>query len=149
MQHVQDSIHIDSPVEHVWAFYFDTSHWSDWMPRVSYVGEFSGPLDQVGTTYVGAMKLMGHEIKSAYEVLEIVPQRLYRERSDMGPGENRIRFEPEGAGTKVTAESDYEMPGHLPQILQDLMTKHWMERQVHQMLGDFKALAEATIPVHA
>ena len=147
MQHLEQSIHIDAPVEHVWDFYFDTSHWPDWMPRVSYLGDFSGPLDQVGTTYVGAMKIMGHEFKTKYEVLEIEPHRLYRERSDFGPGENRIRFVPEGDGTLMTVESEYEVPGHLPKVILDLMSKHWMERQITQMLGDFKALAEATIPV--
>jgi carbon monoxide dehydrogenase subunit G len=119
------------------------------MPRVSYLGDFSGPLDKVGTTYVGAMKIMGHEFRTKYEVVEIVPQRLYHERHDFGPGDNRIRFEPEGEGTLVTVVSDHEMPGHLPKVIQELMTKHWMERQVTQMLGDFKALAEATVPVHA
>jgi uncharacterized membrane protein len=148
MQHMQDAIHVDAPVEHVWAFYLDTSRWTDWMPRAEYM-EFSGPLDQVGTTYVGGMRILGHEMRATYKVVEIVPQRLYREQSDdWGPMETRIRFEPEGDGTLVKMESDYEMP-HLPKVLQDLMSRHWMERQVHQMLGDFKALAEATVPVPA
>jgi uncharacterized membrane protein len=146
MQHFEDSIRIEAPVEHVWTFYLDTSHWSDWMPRAEYL-DFSGPLDQVGTTYVGGMRIMGHEMKATYEVVEIVPQRLYHERSEMGPMDTRVRFEPEGDETLVTMESDYEMPRHLPKFIQDLMSKHWMERQVRQMLEDFKALAEATVPV--
>jgi hypothetical protein len=147
MQHMQDAIHIDAPVEHVWAFYLDTSHWSDWMPRAEYL-DFTGPLDQVGTTYVGGMHIMGHEMKATYKVVEIVPERLYREHSDWGPMDTRIRFEPEGNGTLVTMESDFEMP-HMPKVIQDLMGRHWMERQVRQMLGDFKALAEATVAVPA
>ena len=145
MQHFEDSLHIDAPIEHVWAFYLDTSHWSDWMPRAEY-SDFSGPLDQVGTTYVGGMRIMGHEMKATYKVVEIVPQRLYHERSDMGPMDTFIRFEPEGDGTLVTVVSDYEMPGYLPKFIQDLMSKRWIERQTRQMLEDFKALAEATVP---
>ena len=148
MQHFEDSIHIDAPVEHVWAFYLDTSRWHDWMPRAE-CSDFSGPLDKVGTTYVGSMRIMGHEMKATYKVIEIVPQRLYREQSaEWGPSENRIRFEPEADGTLLTMESDFEMP-HLPKVIQDLMSRHWMERQVRQMLGDFKSLAEATAPVPA
>ncbi len=146
MQHMQDSIHIDAPVAHVWAFYLDTSHWSDWMPRAEYQ-DFSGPLDQVGTTYVGGMRIMGHEMKATYKVVEIVPEHLYREHSDWGPMDTQMRFEPEGKGTLLTVESDYEMPGHLPRFIQDLLSKRWMERQERQMLEDFKALAEATVPV--
>jgi ligand-binding SRPBCC domain-containing protein len=146
MQHFEHSIHVDAPVQHVWDFYFDTSHWQDWMPRMSYLGDFSGPLDQVGTTYVGAVRWMGHEFKATYKVIEVVPQELYHEHGDMGPQDNRMRFEPEGDGTLVTIESDYEMP-RLPKVLQDLMSKSFMERQMIQMLGDFKAIAEATVPV--
>jgi uncharacterized membrane protein len=148
MEHFRDEVRIEAPVEHVWAFYLDTSHWSDWMPRAAY-SDFSGPLDQVGTTYVGGMRLMGHEMKATYKVIEIVPQRLYHERSDMGPMETFIRFEPEGDATRVIVESDYEMPGHLPGFIRNLMTKNWIERNTRQMLGDFKALAEATVPAHA
>ncbi len=92
---------------------------------------------------------MGHEMKAIYRVVEIVPQRLYHERSDWGPMDSRIRLEPEGDGTLLTMESDYEMPAHLPKFIQDLMSKHWMERQIRQMLGDLKALAEAAVPVPA
>ena len=145
MQHMQDSIHIDAPVDHVWAFYLDTSHWSDWMPRAEYL-DFSGPLDKVGTTYIGGMRIMGHEMKATYKVVEVVPERLYREHSDWGPMDTEIRFEPVGDGTQVTMQADYELP-HLPKFIQDLMSKHWMERQTRQMLEDFKALAEATVPI--
>ena len=41
------------------------------------------------------------------------------------------------------------MPGHLPGFIKDLVTKGWVERNTHQMLADFKALAEATVPAHA
>ncbi len=112
MEHFEDSIHVDAPIEHVWSFYMDTSHWSDWMPR-AHLSDFSGPLDEVGTTYVGSMKIMGHEMKSTYTVVEVVPQRLYHERSDWGPGDNYIRFEPEDGGTRLTMEADNAMPAHL------------------------------------
>jgi carbon monoxide dehydrogenase subunit G len=148
MRHMEDSIHVDAPVEHVWAFFFDTSHWADWMPRGEY-SDFSGPMDQVGTTYVGGMRIMGHEFKSTYKVVEIDPGRLYHERGDMGPEDTYIRFEPDGDGTRLSFTSDFEMPGHMPRVIQDLMGKHWMERQMRQMLEDFKALAETTVPVPA
>ena len=46
-------------------------------------------------------------------------------------------------------ESDYEMPGHIPGFLKNLMTKNFFERQMRHMLGDFEALAEATVSAHA
>jgi len=49
----------------------------------------------------------------------------------------------------VIVESDYEMPGHNPGILKNLVTKSFFERQMRHMLGDFKVFAGATVPVPA
>ena len=146
MQHIHEEIRVEAPVEHVWNLYCDTSRWKDWMPRGQW-SEFSGPVDKVGTTYVGTMRIMGHEFKSTYKVLEVVPQKLYHEHGDMASMDNLMRFEPEGDGTLLTSVIDYEMPGHLPKVIKDLMSKSFMERQTRQMLDDFKAMAEATVPV--
>ena len=41
------------------------------------------------------------------------------------------------------------MPGHIPGFIKNLMSRSFIERQTRHMLGDFKALAEATVPAHA
>jgi uncharacterized membrane protein len=148
MNHLHDEVRIEAPVDHVWAFYCDTSHWQDWMPRVGHL-EVNGPLDKVGTSYVATMRLMGFEAKTTYKIVEVEPLRLIHEHTDSGPIDNSMRFEPDGDATRVVLDSDWEMPGHLPGFVKNLMTRSWVERNCHQMLGDFKALAEATVPAHA
>ncbi len=148
MQHLREEIRVEAPVEHVWAFYCDTSHWEDWMPRIGHL-EVDGPLDKVGTTYVASMRLMGFEVKTTYRIIEVEPLRLMHEHSDTGPMDNVMRFEPDGEATRLTIDSDWEMPGHWPGFIKDLVTKGWVERQTRQMLADFKALAEAKIAAHA
>ncbi len=148
MQHLHMETRVEAPVEHVWEFYCDTSHWPDFMPRGQW-SDFSGPVDQVGTTYVGGMKLMGYEMKATTEVVEVEPLRLIHEHSDWGPMDNYMRFEPDGEATKVVVDSDWDMPGKLPGFIKDLISKGWMERQGRQMLADFKALAEAKVPAKA
>jgi uncharacterized membrane protein len=148
MNHLHEEIRIEAPVEHVWAFYCDTSHWEDWMPRAKF-SEFSGPEDKVGTTYVGTMRLMGSEMKTTYKVVEVEPLRLIHEHSDMGPMDNFMRFERDGEATRLVIDSDWEMPGHLPGFIKDLVSKGWVDRNTRQMLADFKALAEAKVPAHA
>ena len=147
MNHLHDEVRIEAPVEHVWAFYCDTSHWEDWMPRAKCL-DFSGPEDKVGTTYVATMRLMGFEMKQTYKIVEVEPLRLIHEHTDSGPQDNFMRFEPDGDATRLVLDSDWEMPGKLPGFIQSLMTKNWIERNVRQMLGDFKALAEAKVPAH-
>jgi uncharacterized membrane protein len=148
MNHMHDEVRIEAPVEHVWAFYCDTSHWQDWMPRVGHL-VIDGPYDKVGTTYVATMRLMGFETKATYKIVEVEPLRLIHEHSDSGPIDNFMRFEPDGEATRVVIDSDWEMPGHIPGFIKNVMTKSWVERNTHQMLGDFKALAESTVPAHA
>lgn len=148
MTHLHDEVRIEAPVEHVWKLFCDVSRWKDWMPWGEY-SDFSGPLDEVGTTFVGRMRLVGYEMKSLNEVVEIEPQRLYHERSDFGSMDQYAHFEPDGDSTRVIFDADYEMPGKLPGFLKDRMVKGWMNGRMRSMLADFKALAEAKVPAHA
>lgn len=145
MTHLHDEIRIESPVEHVWALFCDTSRWKEWMPWGE-CSEFTGPLDEVGTTFVGRMRLLGREMKSLNEVVGIEPQRLYHERSDFGSMDQYGRFEPDGDATRVVFDVDYEMPGRLPGFLQDFVVRVWMKPHMRNMLEDFKSLAEAKVP---
>lgn len=148
MQHFHHEMRIEAPVEHVWEYFGDVEHWQDWMPRRT-TSDISGPLDQVGTTYVQSMKLMGVEQTWTNEVMEVEPRQLVRLHSDYGPTDSTIRFEPDGEATKFTFDSDYEIPGKMPGFLKDLMSKGWMERNMHRVFEDFKTLAEAKVPAKA
>jgi carbon monoxide dehydrogenase subunit G len=149
MDHIEIETRVEAPVEHVWAFLCDKSRWQDWIPRQE-TSDFSGPYDQVGTTYLSTMKMMGFEWKSTNTVVEVDPLKLIREHTDdNGSMDTCFRLEPEGDATRVIVESDYEMPGHIPGALKRLMTKSFFERQSRHMLGDFKAMAEASVPVPA
>jgi uncharacterized membrane protein len=146
MDHMREEVLIEAPVEHVWALLCDVSRMKEWMPRAD-TSDWTGPYDQVGTTYVVTMRMMGFENKTTYKVVEVEPLKLIREHSDSGPMDNTTRLEREGDATRLIMESDYVMPGHLPEFITKIFTKSFMERQVRHMLADFKAIAEATVPV--
>ena len=110
MQHIREEIRIEAPVEHVWKYYCDTSNWKDFYPRAEF-SDFSGQVDEVGTTYVQSMKLMGFEMSQDVEIVEVEPLRLIHEHSDSGPMDNTIRLEPNGDATRCVFESDWDMPG--------------------------------------
>ena len=111
MEHIRDEIRIEAPVDHVWAFYCDTSRWPDWMPRATF-SDFSGPYPKAGTTYVSTMKMMGFEMKQTSTVLEVEPLKLIHEQTDGWSMDSLYRFEPEGDTTRLIVEAAYEMPGH-------------------------------------
>ena len=144
MQHMRVETHIEAPVEEVWKFYCDPSNWPDFMPRGTY-SDFSGPVDEVGTTYVAGMRVMGHEMKETHEIVEVESLRLIHDHSDTGPMDNHYRFERDGDATNLVVESDYEMPGKVPGFIKDLVSKGWVERNFGNAMADFKALVEAEV----
>ena len=148
MDHIQLETHIEAPVERVWAYLCDTSRWHDWAPRAE-TSDWSGPYDQVGTTYVSKQKMMGFELKTTQTVVEVEPLKLIREHTDQGPMDSFYRFERDGDATRLIVGSDYELPGHIPGFLKNLLTKNWIDRNMRQMLEEFKAQAELKVPVPA
>jgi uncharacterized membrane protein len=148
MNHLHEEIGINAPIEHVWKLFLDTSHWDAFDPRTTF-SEFSGPVDQVGTTLVEKARLMGFVMKFTFTVVEVEPLRLIHMRTDTGPMDEFYRFERDGDVTRVVVESDYEVPGKLPGFIKDVMTKGWVGRYMRHAAESFKALAEATVPVPA
>jgi carbon monoxide dehydrogenase subunit G len=145
--HTQGELQIEAPVEHVWAFLCDTSRWHDWDSRSAY-SDFSGPVDEAGTTFVETSRIMGREITAHHTVVEVEPERLLRHRSDKG-FDVSFRLEPDGAATRLTIDVACQLPGHLPGFAADLVGRGFVEPPGRRAAIAFKALAEATAPVPA
>ena len=147
MKHIREEIRINAPIDRVWQFFLDTARWEDWV-QFKYT-DFSGPVDQVGTTFVEKARFMGFEMKSTLTVVEVEALRLVHWRNDQGPVDDYFRIEPDGDATHLILETDYEMPGKVPGFIKDVMTKGWFERYMRHTAEKFKALAEAKVPAHA
>ena len=148
MQHIRDEILIEAPAEHVWSYLTDGSNWDEIQPRAKHT-DFSGPLDQVGTTFVQTSKMLGFETKYTCTVTEVEPLRLCHVKSEPGPWDMVWRLEPEDDATRLVLESDYDIPGPIPGALKNMMTKGYVEGSTHKVLLDIKAFTEATVPAKA
>ena len=60
-----------------------------------------------------------------------------------------FRMDPEGGATHLALETEYELPGHMPGFLKNLMSKSFVERNMRHQMENLKAFAEATVPAHA
>ena len=76
------------------------------------------------------------------------PQRLLHHRSDKG-FDIFFRLEPDGDATHLIVDCDYQLPGHLPGVVKDLLGRSVIERTMCETGEKFRALAEATVPVPA
>jgi ligand-binding SRPBCC domain-containing protein len=147
MEHSRHEVRIEAPVEHVWACFSDTTRWQEWMP--ARFSDFSGPLDEAGTTFRQSVRVMGFEQRFTCTVLEYEPQRLYREHMEPGPFDSTFRCEADGDATRFVFESDYELPARLPSFVKRVVNSGWIARNHRKMLADLKALAEAGVPANA
>ena len=145
--HIREEGRVKAPVEHVWAFLCDTSRWHDWDPRSGY-SDFSGPVDEVGTTFVETSRIMAWDMKAHHTVVEVEPQRLLHHRSDKG-FDIYFRLEPDGDTTHLIVDCDYRLPRHLPGAVKDLLSRGLVERTMRETGEKFRALAEATVPAPA
>ena len=100
MAHYTISTHVVAPPEQVFALWTDLDRMGEWVGGVTGVTDVSGPVDQVGTTYIvhfGAMK-------SPTEILEVERPRRFATRFGnwLLSGRSSATFQSDGDGTLVT-----------------------------------------------
>jgi carbon monoxide dehydrogenase subunit G len=108
----------------------------------------SGPIDQVGTTFEGTMRIAGRKITGTGRIVEVEPPRLVRVQAT-GPGAMGFvyRFEPDGNGTRFSADAEYEITSALSKLADKVVLHGYMDRAMRHLTGKMKEMAEAKIPV--
>ena len=106
------STHIDAPPEIVFDLWTNLDRAREWIGGLTRVTEQSGPIDEVGTTYVSWFGSM----KSPTEVVEAERPRVFATRfgNAVLRGTSRAVFEPEGGGTRLSQE--FVTQGVIPAI---------------------------------
>jgi uncharacterized membrane protein len=153
MGHVVHTGHIDAPPDTAFALAIDATRIPEWNTSVIEVKEITGSLDQVGSSYTSILKLGGRRLEGRWEVSRVERPRLL-EFTGTSPGGGRAtatnRFESAGAGTDVTIEIDYELPGgFVGGIADKLFVERAIERDVKHSVENFKAICEAAVGVPA
>jgi carbon monoxide dehydrogenase subunit G len=103
----EHSLHIEAPVATVFDFFRDPSNWAalaaaDGVEFIDVVVTREG----VGTHYAWRARLLGLRLEGLNVFTDVVPDRLITDRSSSSlEGTWSYRFEPEGAGTRLTVEN--------------------------------------------
>jgi carbon monoxide dehydrogenase subunit G len=153
MGHVRQTGHIDASPETAFALALDAARIPEWNSSVIEVNDVSGPMDQVGSSYVSVLKLGGRRLDGRWEVSRVEAPRVL-EFSGTAPGGGKAtaknRFEPAGDGTDLTIEIDYELPGGFVGGMADkLFVERAIDRDVKHSIENFKAICEAEVQVPA
>lgn len=103
---------------------------------------------QVGDTFEQVVKVLGIEIDTKWEVVEVVADRLIRfEGHSDGDGRASLthRVDPDGTGSRVTFEVEYDPPlGILGDIADKLVFERKHEHEAEQLLSRLRQLCESS-----
>jgi uncharacterized protein YndB with AHSA1/START domain len=136
------STHVAAPPEHVFALWTNLERVGEWLGGVTGVSDVSGPVDQVGTTYIVHFGPM----KSPTEILEVERPRRFATKfgSWVLRGRSSATFEPDGEGTRITQE--FETVGRISAISAWIFSRGSYEGSFRGELEKFARIAERETP---
>ncbi len=115
MGRLAGTLELRAAPEAVWAFLTDATLRPRWEVGVVAVEDVSGPLDQVGATWVEVRRLAGVTMRERWRVTRVEPRTLLElSGSSPGGGRTTIRERLEATadgGTLKSFEAEYRLPG--------------------------------------
>ena len=152
MGHVSETIHINAPIDHVWELNADCRRIPEWLVNTIEVRDCPDRLDRVGARYTSVSRVMGRKLTGTFETTKVDKPRLIEQEATLpggGHGTITVTFTEAGGGTDATNTIDYELPGGLFAGVAEKLLSGSIERDIRHSNENFKALCEATVPVHA
>lgn len=153
MGKIHHEYHIDAPPEVAWAVGRDPNRMPEWNTTTVSVKDVSGPLDRPGASYTTVSKIVGRPLEVRWHVERVEPNRLAEVTASTPGGGTAhliVRYEPDGSGTKLSTDLDYELPmGFLGDVADKLFAERAMVRDIHHSGENFKALVEEEAMVPA
>jgi len=146
MSHVRHSILIDAPPEQVWAIGRDPERMPEWNTTVVSVKDADVPLDTPGARFTVVSKIAGRPLDITWQIEEVETPRFFVATATTplgGSARQRVDYEPEESGTRVTIDMEYEIAaGILGQVLSKAFAERAIERDVHHSAENLKAVVE-------
>jgi len=134
------------PPEHVFGVLSDIERLPEFSEMTVAVRNGPGRAVLAGDHFEQAIKVLGVELETNWEVVEVVPNSLLRvEGTSHGKGRASLtqQVSPDGTGSRVTFTVDYDPPfGVLGEIADKLVFERRNEDQADEILARLKALCE-------
>lgn len=150
---LQITEHFDAPPERVWQLGSDFKRYPEWNVNYIEIKEVTGPVDRVGTRIHATQRILGRDIDSWGEIVEVEPLKLVKISGSSAEGGHMTltyRFTPKAGGADVETTLDYHLPmGIFGKLADKLFLERTVERDVRHSYENFKALIEAKTPVPA
>ncbi|WP_223635408.1 SRPBCC family protein [Planococcus sp. 4-30] len=148
MWNIKKGIYIDRPIDEVYQYAIDPTHWFQWYVGLSEPENLVGK-GETGTTMDMKYTMLGMHMPIKVEVLETSKNGdSYSWKGTVKGAVTSQQFwtyVPEGEGTEITLDMDYELPGKLiGKVANTLIIKKLMDNSVEQTLSNLKAICETS-----
>ncbi len=142
---VSASVRVHAPVEKVFAYVTDPQNWTKYVTSLVEVRGLPGGAPEAGMTFEWTYRMLGINFRGAGTVSVVRKDRAFGLQMRGGfRAEESFRFEREAAGTVLTAEITYEMPGKvLGVIANGLVVEKINRKEAQAVLMKIKAICEA------
>ena len=139
---VEKTIHIDKPVEEVFAYTSDFANTTKWQGGVDSV-EYDDSVNTVGGKYTEVRKFLGREMKTSMEITAFEANAKWAAKATNGPVPYEIvtTFEAENGGTKIYTRVDGEPSGFFK--LAQGAVQSQLDKSLEEDLGRLKEQVEA------
>ena len=113
MAHYNASVVTPRPPEEVFAYLSDFSTTAEWDPGVVEAERLTEPPIGEGSEFRLLARFLGRETPLTYRVVEYDPPRAVTVRGENSTvvSLDRITFEPEGEGTRITYDAELSLKG--------------------------------------
>ena len=143
MTRIEESVEIKRPPDKVFAFTTDAKSWPKWQSTFPYAEQTSpGPVG-VGTTFRGAIRMMGLSMKWTAKATEYQPSKKFGKNISSGPitVEQHNTYDPIEGGTKFTIVYNMKVGGLMKLFAPMIVSS--MRKALKQALSNLKGVLEA------
>lgn len=136
------------PPDHVFAVLADVERLPEFSEMTVAVRDGPGRPVQVGDRFEQVVRVLGKELESEWHVVEVNPPSLLRFEGTAPGGARAVlveRLVPEGDGTRVELDVEYDLPlGLLGEAVDAVYLHGKNESQAEEILAKLKLLCEST-----
>ncbi len=143
MARIEESVEIKQPADKVFAFTTEAKSWPKWQSTFPYAEQTSqGPVG-VGTTFSGAIRMMGLALKWTSTAIEYEPNKKFGKNISSGPVtiEQHNTYAPIEGGTRFTIVYDMKVGG-LMKLFSPMIISS-TRKALKQALSNLKGVLEA------
>ncbi|WP_422122422.1 SRPBCC family protein [Planococcus sp. X10-3] len=148
MWNIKKSVFIDRPIDEVYQYAIDPTHWYQWYVGLSEPENLEGR-GETGTTMDLKYTMLGMHLPIKVKVLETGKNGDQYSWKGTVKGalssEQSWTYVPEGDGVTLSFDMNYELPGKLiGKVANTLIIKKLMDNSMEQTLNNLKAVCETS-----